>query len=140
MLEEPGDGRAERDAPPPPPRRHAVYLAGPIEGSGQPHLNLRAAAILAADLMDRGFAPVVPHASLILDAVAPRPRELWMAVDFALLSRCDVVLRIPGKSPGADAECAEAQRLGIPVVTGLDALLDWSASRRPQPQETPCPR
>ena len=36
--------------------------------------------------------------------------------DFEQVARCDLVVRLPGGSSGADRECALAHRLGIPVV------------------------
>ena len=40
----------------------------------------------------------------------------------AFLRRCDAVLRLPGKSPGADKEVKEAQALDMPVYFGIEDL------------------
>ena len=130
MMDEPGDHRHERDERPR-PRMIVCYIAGPLEGSGRPLHNMARAAVVAADLMDRGFVPLVPHASLVLDMIAPRPREMWLACDLVLLSRCDVLYRMPGHSPGADEECARAFALGIPVVYSVASLMDLARSVSP---------
>ena len=46
-----------------------------------------------------------------------------MALDRAWLECSDIVLRLPGESPGADREVAYALELGKPVYEGIDALL-----------------
>lgn len=39
-----------------------------------------------------------------------------------LLGMCDAVLRIPGESRGADAECALAREMGMTIYTSVDDL------------------
>ena len=39
-----------------------------------------------------------------------------------LLTMCDAVLRIPGDSRGADAECELARQLGMPIYASVDDL------------------
>ena len=82
-------------------------------------------------------AVIVPHASVMLDMLAPRPRKAWLANDVEVLCRCDAVLRLPGRSPGADLECREAELRSIPVFLGLAALLDWRASRQSSRASSP---
>lgn len=58
------------------------------------------------------------------------PNELthadWLKIDFEYIYRCDALLRLPGESVGADAEVAEAMRIGIPVFGSIDDLIAWS--------------
>lgn len=95
------------------------YVAGPIGANDDARAGKITAALDAGvELLRLGFAPFVPHlwaaANLNADGVASY--EQWMDYDFAWLQQCQMVLRIPGDSPGADREVAEAQRLGLPVV------------------------
>lgn len=96
-----------------------VYVAGPIGANDEGRAaRIEAAGAAGIQLLLKGFAPFVPHlwaaANLNADGVASY--EQWMDYDFAWLRQCQMVLRIPGDSPGADREVAEAQRLGLPVV------------------------
>ena len=43
-----------------------------------------------------------------------------MKIDLEFLSRCDVLIRIPGESPVADIEVATAIQSGIPVLNNLE--------------------
>jgi hypothetical protein len=91
-----------------------VYIAGPYTG-GDVAANVHYAIHAAHLCLDQGLPVYCPHLSHFLHIQRARPYEEWMALDLAWLSRSDVLLRLPGVSPGADREVAEAQRLGIPV-------------------------
>jgi ABC-type sugar transport system substrate-binding protein len=41
-----------------------------------------------------------------------------------MVSVADLVVRLPGESKGADAEVAEARRRGIPVVYGVESVVN----------------
>jgi hypothetical protein len=43
--------------------------------------------------------------------------ETWLTMDCEIVSRCDLVCRLPGISVGAERECEFARSRGIPVVT-----------------------
>lgn len=96
-----------------------VYIAGPIHGSGTVGGNLRLALHVAEMLNDSGFTPFVPNLFIQWDAAyetaEDQKEEKWMGMDLEWLSRCDILVRLPGKSPGADREVAFARDLGIPV-------------------------
>lgn len=107
--------------------RPLVYLAAPYT-HGDPVANTHAVVTAATDLVRRGLCwPVVPHLSLLWHAITPLPYETWMAMDMALLARCDGVYRLlpDTPSPGADREIAEAHRRGIPVFTDRAALVTF---------------
>lgn len=78
--------------------------------------NVRAAMDAAEGLLRGGFAPYLPHLDHFWHLVHPHDYETWLALDFAWLAACDVLVRLPGDSPGADREVAEAEHLGILVV------------------------
>lgn len=104
-----------------------VYIAGPI--ARDPLGGTRAAILAASRLVDAGHAPYVPHLSVLWEIVSPRPYEDWIALGLAWVGQCEALIRLPGESPGADREVAEARRLGLPVYEGVQALLDAESSR-----------
>lgn len=98
-----------------------AYIAGPYTHP-DPILNTRRAIEVADALIERGFAVFVPHLTMLWHLVSPRTLEQWYEIDLAMLAHCQVLYRLPGVSRGADAEVAEARRLGIPVE-------DWDGER-----------
>ena len=105
-----------------------VYIAAPFRRP-DPIVNTNAAIKTASELSSRGLIPFCPHLSLAWHLVDPHPDEFWLEYDMHWLRVCDVVLRLGGESVGADAEVAEAKRLGIPVFMGLAELYTYAVSR-----------
>jgi len=99
-----------------------VYLAGPYTNP-DPNRNVKAALDDAKLLIEAGFVPFVPHLYHIFDLVHPMPYETWMTLDLAWIARCDVLVRRPGDSSGADREAVYATSLGKPVFYGVKAFL-----------------
>lgn len=104
-------------------RKH-IYVSGPI--SSDPEGHALTAMREASRLMDAGLHPFVPHLSVWWERHHPRPYESWMAWDFAWLSRCDAILRLPGHSPGADREMAAAAKAGIPSFHSVEDVIAWA--------------
>lgn len=103
-------------------RRTRVYIAGPYT-LGDKEANVRASIDAATVLLDSGFAPYVPHLTHYWDAVHPRHYATWIALDMQWLTCCDVLLRLPGPSEGADGEVAAAGALGIPVRYSAEGIV-----------------
>lgn len=104
-------------------RRTRVYIAGPMTGSGNPYVNIHDGLQTAAVLIDRGYAPYIPHLTCFLEAcIGGRDHRVWLDFDRAWLSTCDALLRRPGRSPGADQEERWAREMGIPIFYSLDSL------------------
>lgn len=93
-----------------------IYVAGPY--SSNPCHGTRAALDAAEVLIANGYTPFVPHMSLLWDLAHPHSPEFWYRLDLAYLERCDVMIRLPGLSPGADIEADHAKAKGIPVFHG----------------------
>jgi hypothetical protein len=104
-----------------------VYVAAPY--SSNPAHNTNRAMAVTAELLDAGLVPFCPHWTLFQDTFRPRPYEDWLKFDLAWLARCDAVLRLPGVSPGADREVAEARRLNLPVFYTIENLLKWAEGK-----------
>ena len=98
-----------------------IYIAGPYS-RGNVALNVSRAMRAADILLDAGHYPYCPHLWHFQDSFYPRTEGDWLKVDLIWLKRCQVVLRLPGRSAGADAETEYAHDFGIPVAWGWKDL------------------
>ena len=103
--------------------KKTVYVACPYS-LGDIILNVRKAIEVADILLDNGFVPFVPHLTMLWHLVSPKPYAEWMEYDLEWLKKCDMVLRVDGKSRGADGEVAVAKDLTIKVYYSIIELLD----------------
>lgn len=102
-----------------------VFIAGPMSTSGEPGPNLHAAASAAADLLYLGFTPFIPHVTWILHAIRPDIAvKTWQQWDRRWLQRCDCLLRLPGRSDGADREVIEMRKLERPVFSDVEEVAE----------------
>jgi len=106
-----------------------VYVAGPYTHP-DPIENTRLAIDAWKTLVAAGYVPLVPHLGLLCQLVYPMPPEWWYEYDLHLLERCDVMLRLPGTSKGADIEAEHAIAHNIPVFHGTarQFLAEWRAA------------
>ena len=94
-----------------------VYVAGPYTRP-EPVENTRLAIDAGEMLYKAGYIPLIPHLSLLWQLAYPKPAADWYELDLELLARCDMILRLPGPSIGADVETDFARGKGIPVFHG----------------------
>lgn len=108
--------------------RLRVYLSGPIS-LGDRVANLDQAVVAHRELMRRGFAPLNPMLTMLVPFAwdGEFGHADWMAVDLPWVTVADAVLRLPGKSVGADEEVRAAGAAGVPVFYSLPALEAWAA-------------
>lgn len=101
-----------------------VFIAGPIDSSGATHLNLRN-AVLEADILHKNkIFCFVPHFGVAWEQIAgPSPRECWINWCNAWLIKCDAMIRIPGRSVGADGEVQRSIDQNKPVFLSAHSLL-----------------
>ena len=119
-----------------------VFISGPIS-KGDMVENLRRADDAMLALMKAGLAPFNPMLSCYAGGLeCPDNRDQgvyglasahggfrdlthadWIAMDLAWVEVADAVLRLPGESTGADAECAHADECGVPVFHAVDAVV-----------------
>jgi len=93
-----------------------VYIAGPYTNGNQA-ANVRSALVAVHNVIDAGGAPICPLLFHFAELVQfTRSWETWMKVDLKLLTRSDIVWRLPGSSKGADIEVDVAKKMGLPVV------------------------
>lgn len=105
-----------------------VYIAGPLTKGHRP-ANVRDAIDAAERIALRGHIPFIPHLFDIWEIIHPHNYEFWMRQDMSWLALCDVLVRLPGDSPGADREVEAAIQSGIPVFYGIQEFMEskyWS--------------
>ena len=95
-------------------KKKLVYIAGPYTNE-DPVINTRKTIDAWKTLTDAGYAAIVPHLSLLLHLVYPHESDFWYEQDLQILERCDILLRLPGDSWGADREMEVARERGILV-------------------------
>lgn len=90
------------------------YIAGPYS-KPDPVVNTAKAIAFGNWLLDHGYRPFIPHLSMWQNMAQYRPWREWLDIDFDWIAKCDVLIRLPGESTGADQECELAAKLGIPA-------------------------
>ena len=103
-------------------KKKFVYISSPYT-LGDNFVNVNRQIQTGNELIDLGFIPLSP----LLNSVwyhmqKERAWDIWMDIDYALLDKCDILLRLPGESKGADLEVTYAQEQGIPVHFNIDSL------------------
>lgn len=99
-----------------------VYIASPYT-KGDVAVNVKTQIDMADKLMDEGFLPIVPLYSHFQHMIHPRPYQDWINIDLELVKISDCILRLKGKSSGADNEVKLANKLNIPVFFSLKKLI-----------------
>lgn len=91
-----------------------VYIASPYYNGDQEKNVFRQITMFHA-LAIEGFLPYAPLLGHYVDVHYRFSYDWWLEFDMEWLKVCDCVLRLEGKSNGADKEVALAKKLGIPV-------------------------
>ena len=105
-------------------RKARIYVAGPYT-IPDPCVNTHVAINAGQSLLDYGFIPFVPHVSHFWHTMIPNAYEKWLEWDFEWIKVCDGLVRLPGKSSGADKEVELAKSLGMPVFFSIQEVLDY---------------
>ena len=102
--------------------RPALYLSSPYGSDPANWLANVNRQERAADAAIRlGYAPIYPLSGHYVSATCrelghePPDYDTWMEVSLALVARAEILLRLPGHSPGAEREVAYAISLGLSV-------------------------
>ena len=110
-----------------------VYIASPYT-VGDTGRNVKAQIDTFIHLLDNGYLPFAPLFTHFVHIAHPKPYNYWTAYDNEWLKNCDVILRLPGESPGADNEVELARSLNIPVVRSLPELINlYPANKKKAP-------
>lgn len=100
-----------------------VYIAGPYT-RGDVAQNVRAAIFAAEHLAGAGLVPFIPHLTHFWHLLFPHEIAFWYEQDLEWLERCDMLLRLPGESKGADVEVAHARVLELPIYYSVAEVLE----------------
>ena len=90
------------------------YIAGPYT-NGVPDISIRNAIEVAEVLVAKGHVPFIPHLSFLWAMAYPHNRRFWLWWTKKWLETCQFIVRIKGKSEGADDEVQRAHELHLPV-------------------------
>ena len=104
-----------------------VYIAGKYSDDTPIKiiLNVLAAIVAGEQIANAGYAVFIPHLNHFWEKIFSHPYDFWMQQDEALLDKCDALVRLPGKSSGADAEVHRALTvLNIPVFYSVEEFLE----------------
>lgn len=96
-----------------------IYIAGPYS-KDDPVINTANAIKAAEILVSHGYTPYIPHLTMFWHFIIPHEIDYWYKYDLEWLDKCDCLLRLPGKSSGADAEVTHAIVKGIPVYYSIE--------------------
>jgi len=102
-----------------------VYVAGPYR-LGDPCVNVKNMLDVADELLNLGYFPYAPLLNHFWHFLHPHDEQVWLDLDIAWLKQCDCVLRIPGRSVGADMEEALAVEMGKPVFNFIAELVQYA--------------
>ena len=114
-----------------------VYVAGPYRAKSGAHdasvyneieENIRRAEAAAIRLWCEGFGAFCPHLNSIhFEVKCPKALpEAYLETDLRLLEVCDILYLLPGweYSSGSVGERRRAAKLGFPIYTNLDHLIE----------------
>ncbi len=109
-------------------KTYKIYVAGPYSG-GDVAINVREAIKAGDEIEAKGFAPYIPHLTHFWHMFFPKPYEKWLEIDNHWVLACDGLLRIPGKSDGADKEVTLAEDNNIPIFYSQEELYSFYLER-----------
>lgn len=98
-----------------------AYVAGPYRSTtewGLEH-NIRSAENVAINLWSMGYAVICPHKNTAnFGGVRCLPDQVWLDGDLSILSRCDLLVAVPGweRSKGTVEELNFAVEHDIPIL------------------------
>jgi len=97
--------------------RPVIYVAGYF--SANPMHGTRNAMIAFEALLEAGWLPFVPHASIVLDMLSPHTPDFWYEYDMGMLERCDAMYVCPDaltkESTGVAKEIGFCTEHDIPI-------------------------
>ena len=98
-----------------------IFISGPYT-LGDVAQNVKNAMDLADKLITLGYAPYCPHLTHFLHINSKQEYTTWLKLDLCYLEICDALIRLEGKSSGADKEVEYACKLGIPIYYSIESM------------------
>lgn len=100
-----------------------VYIACPYT-VGDVGLNVRTCIDVANKVAERGDLPFAPLLFHFWHIIYPHDYEFWMKQSISWMKECDLCIRLPGESAGADREVELAVANHIPVLSLQEYFLN----------------
>jgi hypothetical protein len=100
-----------------------IYIASPYS-IGDKEQNVMRQIEAMSELMDHGLIPFAPLLAHYVDIVHPKPYTIWLQYCMRWVMTCDILLRLPGESEGADMEEVTALVNNMPVFYSIEELLE----------------
>lgn len=100
-----------------------VYIASPYT-TGDVTYNVKFQMDVFNDLLKLGFFPISPLHPHLQQIVYPLTYEIWMQIDKIHVFKSDCLLRLGGKSDGADREVVWATEWEKPIFYSLEELVE----------------
>ena len=103
-----------------------VYVAGPMSW-GDKVDNIQRGIRAGTELLLAGYYPFIPHLSHFWDMMLEGERishAKWLEYDKEWVKTSAAVIRLSGKSRGADQEIRWARRHGIPTYSTVEEFLN----------------
>lgn len=98
-----------------------IFISGPYTYP-DPVINTRNAIFAAEEVIKKGHIPFIPHLNHLWHLICPHDIDFWYEYDLHWLQICDAILRLPGKSSGADKEVEFADAKEIRIIYDLNEL------------------
>ena len=110
-----------------------VFIAGPYNDFAPEDIidqNIERAVGIAQELMRQGHQVYCPHAMTgDWEHVPGIDREMFLALHSSFIEHwAEAILRLPGDSPGADAEMKLAAGLGLRIFPYPTKKMQWSTT------------
>lgn len=103
-----------------------VYIASPYSlPKNKEEQNTTKSFRVFNKLYKLGFIPFAPLTAHYINKQFPMSYNEWLGYDLHWLIRCDCVLRLKGKSKGADFEIDSAKTCSIPVFYSIRKLKEY---------------
>ncbi len=99
-----------------------VYVAGAYS-AGDSVANVATAIDAGERLLEAGFVPFVPHMNMVWHLRHQHTWEEWLDWCLSWVEVCDVILRLPGESRGADREVEWADQNRLEIYHNIEELL-----------------
>lgn len=107
-----------------------VYICYPIDSSGSRHTNKDHAYKYAAQLINEGLHPIIPHLWIDFDeqSFVNYSQSTYLTMDFDDIRTCDAILAPMQSNDSYDCkmECMVAQALNIPIFESVAEILKWT--------------
>jgi len=111
-----------------------IFISSPYT-KGDVNRNVRVQMDAFNALIGLGFTPMAPLHLHFQDLIHPLKYEQCITWCLDWIEACDLLLRFPGESSGADREMAHAHKLKVPIIANRYELSVWLIQECPYPEK-----